>query len=530
LAAQERLGTPLPRSVNRHGTVLATGQADRKSHSLPNQNATKPAFSIAFLSFSATIPSANLFRLRQFGFGFSMQKFGRYEILTELGRGGMATVYLAHDPAFDRHVAIKVLPARFTHDPQFRARFMREAKVIAALEHPFIVPVYDFGEEGENPFIVMRHMPGGTLGDRLANGPMALADVVPILVRMADALDEAHRNSIVHRDLKPTNILFDLRGDSFLSDFGLAKLSESSTKLTFTGVMVGTPDYMSPEQAIGDEEADRRSDVYSLGVILFEMLSGSLPYTASTPMKIMYKHLNEPVPKLDTARLGLPVVTNLVLSRAMAKKLDDRYPAAGALATAVSALQTGAPSSALAPAAAIPLSPQAAATLRPFELPSAMPKSTAPSAAARPGDGRPAGTRPMRAASSRPWLVGGGIVGGIVILALLGTLVAWGGGFFASPTPTVAATATFTPTVMDTATSLPGDALSHLHPDRHRNSHADADGHARAAHGDGDAACCGSAARESPAFADTNFAPTVPRTRRKRLMRIHTAAQPLRCR
>ena len=109
-----------------------------------------------------------------------MQKFGRYEILTELGRGGMATVYLAHDPAFDRHVAIKVLPAKFTHDPQFRARFMREAKVIAALEHPFIVPVYDFGEEGENPFIVMRHMPGGTLADRITNGPMALADVVPM--------------------------------------------------------------------------------------------------------------------------------------------------------------------------------------------------------------------------------------------------------------------------------------------------------------------------------------------------------------
>jgi serine/threonine protein kinase len=382
----------------------------------------------------------------------SMQKFGRYEILTELGRGGMATVYLAHDPAFDRHVAIKVLPARFTHDPQFRARFMREAKVIAALEHPFIVPVYDFGEEGENPFIVMRHMPGGTLADRITNGPMALADVVPVLVRMADALDEAHRNNIVHRDLKPTNILFDLRGDSFLSDFGLAKLSEASTKLTFTGVMVGTPDYMSPEQAIGDQEADRRSDVYSFGVILFEMFSGALPYTAPTPMKIMYKHLNEPVPKLDTARLGLPVVTNLVLSRAMAKKLDDRYPTAGALATAVTALQTATPGPAPAAAAAIPLSPQAAATLRPFEVSSAPPPPTAPSAAARPGNGVPAGTRPMKAAASRSWWVGGGIVGGIVALALLGALAAWGAGFFANPTatPTATYTATFIPPATDT--------------------------------------------------------------------------------
>jgi serine/threonine protein kinase len=381
-----------------------------------------------------------------------IQKFGRYEIMKELGRGGMALVYLAHDPAFDRHVAIKVLPAQFTHEPQFRARFMREAKVIAALEHPFIVPVYDFGEEGENPFLVMRHMPGGTLADRIANGPMLLTDVAPILLRMGDALDEAHRNNIVHRDLKPTNILFDLRGDAFLSDFGLAKLSESSTQLTFSGVMVGTPDYMSPEQVIGDDETDRRSDVYSLGVILYEMLSGALPYRAATPMKIMFKHINEPPPRLDTARLGLPVVTNMVLSRAIAKKLEDRYPTAGALAAAVSTLQTGTPVAGPT-AAAPPLPPLAATPIRPFDLSSAMPKPTEPAPAARPGDGSPVATRPMQAASSRSWLVGGGIVGAVVALALLGTLAAWGAGFFASPTPTP--TATHTPTLTPTATATP---------------------------------------------------------------------------
>jgi hypothetical protein len=177
-------------------------------------------------------------------------------------------------------------------------------------------------------------------------------------------------------------------------------------------------------------------------------------------MKIMYKHLNEPVPKLDTARLGLPMMTNLMLSRAMAKKLDDRYPAAGVLATAVSALQTGTPGSTPVLTAAIPLSPQAAATLRPFELPSAMPKPTAPSAAARPGDGMPAGTRPMQASTSRSWLVGGGIVGGIVILALFGTLAAWGAGFFETATPTATHTATPTPTATATATSLPTETPS----------------------------------------------------------------------
>ncbi len=392
-----------------------------------------------------------------------MQKFGRYEIMTELGRGGMATVYLAHDPAFDRHVAIKVLPSKFTHDPQFRARFMREAKVIAALEHPFIVPVYDYGEEGENPFIVMRHMPGGTLADRIHTGPMPLSEAVPILQRLADALDEAHRNNLVHRDLKPTNVLFDLRGDAFLSDFGLAKLSESATKLTFTGVMVGTPDYMSPEQAIGDEDTDRRSDVYSLGVILYEMLSGYLPYTAPTPMKIMFKHVNEPVPRLDTARLGLPVVTNMVLSRAMAKRLDDRYPTAGALAAAVTALQTGAapPVATVTPPAVLRLTtaPAGAPTIlgqpRAVELPAAT--RPVPNKAAAPN-----ATRPMPAASSsRLWVVSG-IVGVIMLLLLgVGAVAAWSGGLFSSPTATSTHTATTAPTATTaftaTAVVIPTD-------------------------------------------------------------------------
>ena len=175
----------------------------------------------------------------------SVTKIGRYEIERELGRGGMAVVLLARDPAMKRQVAVKVLPRQFTFDPQFRARFQREAEVIAALEHPAIVPIYDFGEYDDQPYIVMRYMPGGSLADRLKRGALPLAEAARIFTRLASALDEAHARGIIHRDLKPGNILFDQRGDPYISDFGIAKLAETST--TFTGsAIIGTPAYMSP--------------------------------------------------------------------------------------------------------------------------------------------------------------------------------------------------------------------------------------------------------------------------------------------
>ncbi len=263
-----------------------------------------------------------------------MSTIGRYQIKRELGRGGMATVYLAFDPRFDREVAIKVLPREFLHDAMFRARFEREAKLIAALEDPAIVPVYDFGEEAGQPYLVMRYMAGGSLSDRLRRGPLSLGETANLLARIAPALDKAHRSGVIHRDLKPTNILFDRDGNPYIADFGIAKLLESSASFTSTGI-IGTPAYMSPEQVEGERTLDGRSDVYALGIIIYELLAGKPPYDADTPMSVALMHLRKPVPHVRQAAPGLSVAVDQVVATALAKDREQRYPTASALALAL---------------------------------------------------------------------------------------------------------------------------------------------------------------------------------------------------
>ena len=270
-----------------------------------------------------------------------MTTIGRYEIRGELGRGGMATVMRAYDPMFKREVALKVLPREFLHDPAFRARFEREAQVIAALEHSAIVPVYDYGENAETgqPFIVMRLMPGGTLAENLHGQSMDLNEVARILSRLAPALDFAHSRGVVHRDLKPGNILFDGEGNPYISDFGLAKLAESNVNLTGTGLM-GTPAYMSPEQARGEREIDGRSDLYALGAIVYQMLTGRQPYEAPTPIAVVLKHVNEPPPSLRAVRPDLPANAETIIHKAMAKDPAARYASAGKLSQDITSLTT----------------------------------------------------------------------------------------------------------------------------------------------------------------------------------------------
>ncbi len=264
------------------------------------------------------------------------EKIGRYEVKAELGRGGMATVFTAYDPMFERTVAIKALPREFLHEPEFQARFAREAKTIAALEHPAIVPVYDFGEDNGQPYLVMRYMPGGSLADKLKDGVVPIEEAAVILKRLGSALDHAHTQGIIHRDLKPGNILFDQYGDAYLADFGIVHVAASTEALTASGSLVGTPMYMSPEQVYGDKELDGRSDVYALGIILFQMLTGELPFTGDTPARVMMKHVMDPVPAILEKRPDLPRDTEEVIHKALAKQRDDRFSSATDLSQALS--------------------------------------------------------------------------------------------------------------------------------------------------------------------------------------------------
>ncbi len=271
------------------------------------------------------------------------RNIGRYQIKAELNRGGMSVVYLATDPRFGRDVAVKLLPRTMQDQPNVRERFEREYRIIAGLEHPCIVPVYDVGEEDGQPYLVMRHMTGGSLADLLTYGRLNMTDAVRITQRLASALDEAHTRGIIHRDLKPGNILFDNHGDAFLSDFGIVKLFENDTGAqAMTGsVVLGTPAYMSPEQALG-KPLDPRSDIYSLGAVLYEMLTGVPPYKGPTSISVAMKHVVEPVPNPREYRPDLLQDVVAVVEKALAKEADARFNSAGEMALALAAASAGA--------------------------------------------------------------------------------------------------------------------------------------------------------------------------------------------
>lgn len=269
----------------------------------------------------------------------TVKQIGRYEIERELAQGGMGLIFLARDPYMNRQVIIKVLMYNRTMDEYNREFFQREAELIAALEHPAIVPVYDFGWHGQQPYIVMRYMSEGTLDDLIKKkGELKLTEIAHIIKRVAEALDAAHAKNIIHRDVKPSNILFDNTGEAFLSDFGIAK---SKTIVDDDGEwLVGTPAYMSPEQAKGTN-VDGRADVYALGVTLYRLLTGQLPFSSESATALINAHIDLPIPDIRQIKNNLPSVWQEVVAKSMAKDRTERYATAGDFARDVQEVASG---------------------------------------------------------------------------------------------------------------------------------------------------------------------------------------------
>lgn len=254
------------------------------------------------------------------------QEIGPYRIIEQAGKGGMATVYKAYHAAMDRHVAIKILPFEFSGDPEFLQRFRREVITIARLEHPHILPVYDSGDFQGAPYLVMRYLDAGTLRDRIRQKRLSLPEIDHIVSQLSDALAYAHNLGVIHRDLKPTNIMLTERNDVLLTDFGIAKVLGAGTQITATGAITGTPAYMSPEQGDGSQ-IDQRSDIYSLGVVLYEMITGRVPFEAETPLAVILKHIQAPLP-LPSSILPVHPAIERVILKTLAKQREDRYASA----------------------------------------------------------------------------------------------------------------------------------------------------------------------------------------------------------
>lgn len=258
--------------------------------------------------------------------------FNNYELLDVLGQGGMATVYRARKRDSDNYVAVKIMSSALATQQTFVDRFIREAQLIESLNHPHILPLYEYGKYKHFFFLVLRLLEGGNLDDKIGSQPLSFGDVEKYVVQIASALDHAHEQKIIHRDLKPSNILLDEEENAYLMDFGIAKITDQN--LTMTGQLVGTPSYMPPEQWRAGQ-VDRRTDIYALGMMTFEMLTGRPAFVAQTPHQLMYAHLNEQIPFISDLIAGFPRVIDQVLLKATSKDPNQRFSSAGEFAVAL---------------------------------------------------------------------------------------------------------------------------------------------------------------------------------------------------
>jgi serine/threonine-protein kinase len=261
----------------------------------------------------------------------------QYLVDAEIGRGGMAVVYRATDLRLHRRVAIKVLPPELAFNADVRERFLREAQTSARLAHPSIVPIYTVDEREGIVYFVMALVDGESLAQRLVREPrLPIAEARTLLAGVADALAYAHSQGVVHRDVKPDNIMLEMStGRPMVTDFGIARAAQGDTRLTVTGVAIGTPAYMSPEQALGERELDGRSDIYSLGIIGYQLLAGETPFKASNTPAMLVKHVSESPRPLAQLRPDVPPVLGHAIARALAKKPEDRWADASAFRDAI---------------------------------------------------------------------------------------------------------------------------------------------------------------------------------------------------
>jgi tetratricopeptide (TPR) repeat protein len=359
---------------------------------------------------------------------------GRFEILSELGRGGMAVVYRARQTDLDRIVALKVLPPSLTHDSGYVARFRQEAKSAARLEHPHIMPIYEVGEAGGLHYIAMKFIEGRTVKELLqAEGALSVSRAAMLLAQVGDALDYAHRQNVIHRDIKPSNMMVTGEGWVFLTDFGLARgTAGDSAGLTMAGTVMGTPEYMSPEQAQGLPNVGPPTDIYALGVVLYELLTGGFPFKADTPMGMLAARLLQaPTPPRDI-RGDLPIAVEDVVMRALARKPEARYHSAAQMVAALRAAAGIGTSEPQRPATPLGGSPAIGATIKvpalappptpPYVRPAAQPAVAAPSAAPPP---QPALTLPA-AAAAPPVKARNGVKTVLIIAAVLALVMVVG--------------------------------------------------------------------------------------------------------
>ncbi len=277
---------------------------------------------------------------------------GQYRVLDQIGAGGMATVYKGYHERLDRYVAIKVMHQNFLQDPSFRSRFEREARIVASLEHPNIVPIYDFAEYNGRPYLIMKFVEGETLKDHLRGGELTQDDAVRLLEETANALTYAHGRGILHRDIKPSNIVIDENGRAYLTDFGLARIAQHGESTMSADVMLGTPHYISPEQAQGTIDLDARTDIYSLGIIAFELLTGRVPFTGDSAYAIVHAHIYNPPPMPSDINDTITPAVEDVLLTALAKNPKERYKTASEMIIALKTALQGksAPASPTTPA------------------------------------------------------------------------------------------------------------------------------------------------------------------------------------